>query len=47
MKDKTRHSRALDAEIISDPEQRARQEVLNGLKQFDVVVQMVETFLDS
>jgi Fic family protein len=47
MEDKTRHSRALEAEIISDPDQRARQEALNGLKQFDAVVQMVETFLDK
>jgi len=46
MEDKTRHSRALDAEIISDPDQRARQEALNGLKQFDAVIEMVETFLD-
>jgi Fic family protein len=46
MEDKTRHSRALEAEIISDPDQRARQEALNGLKQFDAVVEMVETFLD-
>ena len=46
MEDKTRHSRALEAEIISDPDQRARQEALNGLKQFDAVVQMVETYLD-
>jgi len=46
MEDKTRHSRALDAEIISDPDQRARQEALNGLKQFDAVVEMVEAFLN-
>jgi Fic family protein len=46
MPEETRHSRALDAEIISDPDQRARQEALNGLKQFDAVIEMVETFLD-
>jgi Fic family protein len=46
MADDTRHSRALEAEIISDPDLLARQEALNGLKQFDVVLEMVETFLD-
>lgn len=38
MTDATRHSRALDAEIITDPEALARQEALNGLKQFDAVI---------
>jgi len=47
MDEKTRHSRAFDAEIISDPELRARQEALNGLRQFDAVVNMVETFCRS
>lgn len=46
MEDLTRHSRAFDAEIISDPEERTRQEALNGLRQFDTVIKMVETFLD-
>jgi len=46
MTEDTRHSRALEAEIISDPDLLARQEALNGLKQFDVVLQMIETFLD-
>ncbi|WP_058188468.1 Fic family protein [Terracidiphilus gabretensis] len=46
MPDATRHSHAFDPEIISDPEERARQEALNGLKQFDTVIKMVETFLD-
>lgn len=46
MADETRHSRALEAEIISDPDLLARQEALNGLKQFDAVISMVETFLD-
>lgn len=46
MADETRHSRALEAEIVSDPDLRARQEALNGLKQFDVVLEMVETYLD-
>lgn len=45
MTDETRHSRALEADIISDPELLAQQEVSNGLKQFDVVIEMVESFL--
>jgi len=43
--DEPRHSQALDADLITDPDQRAKQEALNGLRQFDAVVQMVETFL--
>lgn len=46
MEDHTRHSHAFDAAIIADPEQRAKQEALNGLRQFDAVIRMVETFLD-
>jgi len=42
----TRHSRAFEAEIITDPEERARREALNGLKQFDAVIEMVESHLD-
>jgi Fic family protein len=40
----TRHSRARDAELITDPEELARQEARNGLRQFDRVVEMVEYF---
>jgi len=46
MADETRHSRALEADIITDPVLLAKQEALNGLKQFDVVLEMIETFLD-
>jgi len=46
MTDSTRHSQAFDAEIITHPDLRARQEALNGLKQFDLVIRIVETFLD-
>lgn len=46
MEDTSRHSRAFDAEIITDPDALARQEALNGLRQFDAVIRMVETFLD-
>lgn len=46
MNDPTRHSQAFDAEVITNPDLRARQEALNGLKQFDLVIRMVETFLE-
>ncbi|MHB1673867.1 MAG: Fic family protein [Acidobacteriaceae bacterium] len=45
MADETRHSRAEEAELIKDPDVLARQEALNGLKQFQAVVEMVEHFL--
>lgn len=41
-----RHSRAFDAELITDPDELARTEARNGLRQFDQVVQMIEYFLD-
>lgn len=40
-----RHSKALDAELISDPDARARAEARNGLRQFDLGVQIVEDAL--
>jgi Fic family protein len=46
MADEVRHSQALEAELIRDPELRAQQEVQNGLKQFQVVVEMIRNFLD-
>jgi|SRR6187402_122089 len=46
MSDPTRHSKALDAEIISDPDKLARQEAFNVLRQFQTVIEMVESFLD-
>ena len=42
--DPTRHSRARDAELITDPEQLAEREALNGLRQFDAVIEIVEYF---
>ncbi len=42
--DPTRHSRARDAELITDPDLLAEREALNGLRQFDAVVEMVEYF---
>lgn len=46
MDDTRRHSRAYDAEIVTDPDELARREALNGLRQFDTVIRMVEGFLD-
>lgn len=40
-----RHSRAFEAELISDPDELARQEARNGLRQFDAVMEMVDYFL--
>lgn len=45
MPEEMRHSRADEGEIIHDPEQLARQEAQNGLRQFQAVVEMAETFL--
>ncbi|HST09854.1 MAG TPA: Fic family protein [Terriglobales bacterium] len=39
-----RHSGALDAELIADPEERAKREARNGLKQFDAVIELIEYF---
>ncbi len=41
MSDEERHSKALEIELISDPEQRARQEAENGLRQFDEVIERI------
>ena len=46
MADADRHSHADDAELIVDPDLRALQEVQNGLKQFQFVVDMIHNFLD-
>ena len=43
--DETRHSHARDAELITDPVKLAEREALNGLRQFDSVVEIVEYFL--
>jgi len=40
-----RHSKALDAELITDPDELAAREARNGLRQFDAVVEMVDFFL--
>lgn len=42
-----RHSRARDADLISDPGERAKQEARNGLRQFDLVVEMIDHWLQT
>jgi Fic family protein len=41
-----RHSKALDAELIQDPEELAKIEARNGLKQFDAVIELIGHFSD-
>ena len=41
-----RHSKALDAELLADPDERARVEARNGLEQFDAVIELVDYFSD-
>lgn len=45
MTDEDRHSRALEAEIITDPVEKARKEAANGLRQIDAVNEMIEAWL--
>lgn len=44
--DQIRHSKASEAEIVSDPEQQAKIEARNGVRQFDAVTEMIEHFSD-
>ena len=46
MADETRHSRALEAQIISDPDELARKESFNVVEQYRAVAAMVESFLE-
>lgn len=45
MADETRHSQALEAELIREPDELARKEAFNVVEQFRAVADMVETFL--
>ena len=45
MSDETRHSRAFDPEVVTDPEALARKESFNTVAQFRAVSEMVESFL--
>jgi Fic family protein len=40
-----RHSEALEAELIADPDERARREAKNGLRQFDSAIEQIESWL--
>lgn len=42
MDSEDRHSKALEPELIADPELKAQQEVKNGFRQFDSVIEQVE-----
>lgn len=44
--DQIRHSKAQEAEIVSDPDEQARVEARNGVRQFDAVAEMIEYFSD-
>jgi Fic family protein len=46
MADETRHSKAFDAQIITDPDELARKESFNVVAQYRAVADMVESFLD-
>jgi Fic family protein len=44
--DQIRHSKALEAQIVSDPDEQAKVEARNGVRQFDAVTEMIEYFYD-
>jgi Fic family protein len=44
--DKTRHSKALEAQIVSDPDEQARVEARNGVRQFDAVTGIIDSCSD-
>lgn len=44
--DNTRHSKALEAAIVSDPDEIAKLEARNGIRQFDAVAHMIENYSD-
>ena len=45
MPDEDRHSEALEAELITDPDQKAHQEAKNGIRQFDLAIEQIEYYL--
>lgn len=45
MESEERHSEALEVELVADPEEKARQEAKNGLRQFDEVIEQIEYWL--
>lgn len=45
MDSRDRHSEALEAELITDPEQKAIKEAENALRQFDTAIEQIEYWL--
>jgi Fic family protein len=43
--DEDRRSRAVEVELITDPEEKARQEARNGLRQFDEAIEQIGYWL--
>jgi Fic family protein len=41
-----RHSRALEPQLITDPQKKAEAEALNGLRQYDFAVQAIQEAID-
>ena len=46
MSDDDRHSQAAEPELIADPDEKARVEAANGLKQFDQVINLVREWTE-
>jgi Fic family protein len=44
--DNIRHSSALKADLITDPDEKAAQEARNGLRQIDAVTEIVESYTE-
>jgi len=40
-----RHSKAEEAEVVSDPDEQARLEARNALRQFDMVLELIDQYL--
>jgi len=45
MESEDRHSEAFEAELIADPDEKARREESNGLRQFDSAIEQIEYWL--
>jgi Fic family protein len=45
MEEADRHSKASEAELITDPEEKARREAQNGVRQFDRAIEMIDYWL--
>jgi len=43
--DEDRRSRAVEVELITDPDEKARQEARNGLRQFDEAIEQIAYWL--